>query len=75
VVHDVPFTLQHHADPAIAKPTPLGRDLLHLLTDVRIVGQTVAPDSLRVDTNKPARTTLRDIMISQRSERRIPSVC
>jgi hypothetical protein len=74
VVHDVSFALQHHADPAVTKPTPLGRDLLHLLADLRIIRRTVAPDGFGIDTNQPTRPSLRDIMFSHRPERRIPSV-
>lgn len=37
VVHDHTFAFQHHANPPIAKPPPLGRDGLHLFSDLWIV--------------------------------------
>lgn len=54
VVHDHSFAFQQHAD------TPLSSKLRF---DCRAAGRMIAPVGLGVDTDKPARPTLRDIMI------------
>jgi hypothetical protein len=63
VVHDHSFAFQQHADPALAEPTPHSGNRLHLFANFWIIRRFVAPDSLGIDTNKPARSALRDIMI------------
>jgi len=60
VVRDHSFAFKHHADPAVAEPTPLFGDSLHLCSDLRIIplscifnalpgsGRAFTPDRLRI---------------------------
>jgi hypothetical protein len=79
MIHDHSFALQQHADPPplgdcvqspacqwIAKPPPFAGNRLHLFANFWIIRRLIAPDGLGIDTDKPARTTLRDIMIPHR---------
>ena len=45
VVHGHALALQQDADPAVAEPTSLASDLLHLLADLSAVRRAVSPDS------------------------------
>ena len=69
VVHDHFLALQHHPDPAIAKPAALGRDGLHLLAYLAAGRRAFAPDRLGIDTDKSAGPALRDVMIPHRTTR------
>jgi len=73
VVDDHAFALQQHADPAITKSAPLAGNRLHLFANFRIIRRPITPDGLGIDTNKPARPTLRDIMIPHCLACRSPS--
>ena len=64
--HDHAFGLQQHADPEVAEPTPHSANRLHLFVNFRIIWRFVAPDGLRIDTNKPAPPALRDVVIPHR---------
>ena len=65
-IHDHAFGLQQHADPEVAEPTPHSANRLHLFANFWIVRRFVAPDGLGIDTNKPARPALRDVVIPHR---------
>jgi hypothetical protein len=71
VIHGHSFAFQKHADPAIAEPTPLAGNRLHLFAnfwiislspklrfDCRAAGRLIAPDGLGIDTDQPARSAL-----------------
>ena len=62
---------QQYADPAVAKPTSLVGNLLHLLADLGTVQRAFTPDCLWIDTNQPIRPALRDVMIPHHPERRV----
>jgi len=66
MIHDHTFAFQHHADPPITKSTTLAGNCLHLFANFRIVGRTLTPDSLGINTNKLANPALRDIMVPHR---------
>jgi transposase len=48
--------------PAITKLPTLAENCCHLFADLRIIWWFVAPDSLGIETNKPARSALQGIM-------------
>jgi len=73
VVHNHAFAFQHYTDPPITKPAAFVSNRLHLFAHFRIIWRVVAPDGLGIDTNKPARPTLRDVMIPHRLACRSPS--
>ena len=58
VIHGHSFAFQQHADPAIAEPTPLAGNRLHLFANFWIIRRLIAPDGLGIDTDKPARSAL-----------------
>jgi hypothetical protein len=58
VIHGHSFAFQQHANPAAAEPTPLAGNRLHLFVNFWIVGRTLTPDRLGIDTDKPARSAL-----------------
>ena len=58
VIHGHSFAFQQHADPAIAEPTPLTGNRLHLFANFWIIRRLIAPDGLGIDTDKPARSAL-----------------
>ncbi len=60
VIHAHALAFQQYADPSIAEPTPLASNLLHCLSDIGTVRRAFMPDSLGVDTDKPAGPALRD---------------
>jgi hypothetical protein len=66
VVHSHAFALQQGADPTVAETTALARDLTHRCADIFMVRRAFAPDRLLIDTDKPAGSTLRDIVIPHR---------
>jgi hypothetical protein len=66
MIHDHAFAFQHHADPPITKSTTLAGICLHFFANFRIVGRTLTPDGLGIDTNKPTHSALRDIMVPHR---------
>ena len=47
-------------------------DLVHLLTDFRVIGRSLAPHRLRIDTDQDAGPALRDRMILHRPQHCIP---
>ena len=53
-IHHHALALQHDTDAPIAEPTPLLGDLVHFLTDLRVVGRTLSPHGLRIDTDQDA---------------------
>jgi len=55
------------------KPPSFAGNRLHLVANFRIIWRFVAPDDLGIDTNKPARPTLRDVVIPHRLACRSPS--
>lgn len=73
VVHDYAFAFQQHADPATTEPTPFAGNRLHLFANFRIVRRMITPNSLWIDTDRPARPALRDIMIPHCLACRSPS--
>src|SRR5690606_20365447 len=71
-VHDHAFALQHDAHTPIPEATPLLGDLVHLLTDFRVIGRPLTPHSLRIDTDQDAGPALRDRMTLHRPQNRVP---
>jgi hypothetical protein len=71
VVHAHALAFQQHADPAIAEPTSLAGDLLHLLADLGAIRRAFTPDSLGIDTDQPAGPALREVVIPHHPERRV----
>ena len=63
VVHEHSFAFQQNTNPAITEPTPHSGNRLHLFAKFCIVQRPITPDGLKINTDKPARTALRDIMI------------
>jgi hypothetical protein len=50
VIHGHSFAFQQHADLAIAEPTPLAGNRLHLFANFWIIRRLIAPDGLGIDT-------------------------
>ncbi len=64
--------LGHDADPAIAKASPLTRDLTHGGPDGTMAWRTFAPDRLGIDAHQHAGPALGDCIASQHLEHCIP---
>ena len=54
MIHGHSFAFQQHADPAIAEPTPLAGNRLHLFANFWIIRRLIAQDGLGIDTRCPA---------------------
>ncbi len=54
MVHDYSLAFQQHTDPAVAEPTPLAGNRLHLFANLWIIRRVITPDGLGVDTRCPA---------------------
>lgn len=63
MVHDYILAFEQDADPAVAEPTPLVGNLLHLPAYLRAVRRAFSPDRLWIDTDKSAGLTLRDFVV------------
>jgi hypothetical protein len=70
VVHDHPLAFEHDADPPVAKPAALARDVLHGVTDGTMVGRAFTPNRFGIDTNQHAGPALRDLVIPQHPQHR-----
>src|SRR5690606_13819970 len=57
-VHDHALALQHDAHAPITEATTLLGDLVHLLTDFRVVGWSFTPHRLRIDTDQDVGSAL-----------------
>jgi hypothetical protein len=71
-VHHHAHTFQHDTNAPTAKPTPLLGDLVHFQTDIRVIGQMLAPHGRGIDTDQDAGPALRDWMPPHRPQHRVP---
>lgn len=68
MVHDHPLAFEHDTDPAIAKATPLSRDLTHGNADGTVIRRAFTADRLGIDTNQHTGPALGDLVTSQHLE-------
>ena len=67
------LALQQNTDPEATEPPSLAGNRPHLFANFKTIWRFVAPDGLGIDTNKFARSALRDVMFQHRLASSSPS--